>query len=137
MSNIKEYTFKPLLSLLVKGEPTQPHQKCEFYHYFLSREGEWQTYRRLMIFLFISFVCFISLVFLSVTKDPQIPVIVAIIGAITSIFLFCSLQWFKNESIFRFIVERCKTLLRRSMNNKQKKQYIIETEDKIENGRVS
>lgn len=130
-------TFDPLLKVFIKGKPTKPDQECRFYRYYNIRESEWRDFRLLIFSLLIILLVVLIIVFLQIPKEPQIPLIVAFIGLVAGPLGFCGIQWYRHESIFRFIVERCLTLVRRASEGLDTRQYIQETEEKIESGRIS
>lgn len=137
MSKFKYNTFNPLFSVFIRGVPTQPHPKCVFYHYFKTRKTEWHDFRRIVLLIFIIWAFVLILGFLTSKTVHQVGLIVLVLTALTSFIGFFGVLWYRNESIFRYIVERCRTLLRRPLDRSEEMQFIAETEDRIEKGRLS
>jgi hypothetical protein len=128
--------FDSIVKVLVFGRPSKPDESCEFTRFFTTRLHEWKDLRRIIFFLVPFWIIIAILAFLPVTKEAQVSIIAAFLTVIGGLLAFCALQWYRHESVFRFIVERCITLAMMISNGSDTNHYISDTVNKIESERI-
>ncbi len=128
--------FESLIKILVLNRPPKPHQNCEFYRHYEYRVTEWKDMRILVLLLMLIFFVILILGFTPITKEPQIPLITAFLGFVAGVLSFCAIRWHRHESIFRFIVERCHTLLVKLQNKEAVEDFVKDTIAMIQEERI-
>lgn len=123
---------KSFTTSLLRNIPTQPDIGCEFRRIYDHNVSSWKEMR--VWFLGLIVFTIVILIAAAFGTDAGVTLTAAFVGLLVSIAIFCGGNWYRYESMFRFLVNRCKALAERfdkDPKSDERTEFVRQVEDRI------